>query len=150
MSDKAKQIAIKWVTQNKEKLREISDKIWSYAELGFVEFKSSQLLADELEKQDFKVDRGVAGIPTAFVGTWGKGKPVIGVMGEYDALPGLSQKAVPYKDPIESGAPGHGCGHNACDKKPQKSVGHIRQQELRNQKIGRFSREARQKVGVHV
>ena len=91
MSDKAKQIAIKWVTQNKEKLREISDKIWSYAELGFVEFKSSQLLADELEKQDFKVDRGVAGIPTAFVGTWGKGKPVIGVMGEYDALPGLSQ-----------------------------------------------------------
>lgn len=112
MSDEAKQIAIKWVKQNKEKLREISDKIWSYAELGYVEFKSSKLLADELEKHDFKVERGVAGIPTAFVGTWGKDKPVIGVMGEYDALPGLSQKAVPHKDPIKSGDPGHGCGHN--------------------------------------
>ena len=112
MSDEAKQIAIKWVKQNKEKLREISDKIWGYAELGFVEFKSSKLLADELEKHDFKVERGVAEIPTAFVGTWGKGKPVIGVMGEYDALPGLSQKAVPHKDLIKSRAPGHGCGHN--------------------------------------
>lgn len=112
MSDEAKQITIKWVKQNKEKLREISDKIWSYAELGFVEFKSSKLLASELEKHDFKVERGVAEIPTAFVGTWGKDKPVIGVMGEYDALPGLSQKAVPHKDPIKSRAPGHGCGHN--------------------------------------
>jgi aminobenzoyl-glutamate utilization protein B len=112
MSDKAKQIAIKWVNENKEKLRIISDKIWGYAELGYVEFKSSKLLSDELEKHDFILEREVAGIPTAFVGTWGKGKPVIGVMGEYDALPGLSQKAVPYKDPIESGAPGHGCGHN--------------------------------------
>jgi aminobenzoyl-glutamate utilization protein B len=112
MSDEAKEIAIEWVKQNKEKLREISDKIWGYAELGFVEFKSSKLLAEELEKHDFKVERGVAEIPTAFVGTWGKGKPVIGVMGEYDALPGLSQKAVPHKDPIKSRAPGHGCGHN--------------------------------------
>jgi len=59
------------------------------------------------------VERGVAGIPTAFVATWGSGKPVVGVMGEYDALPGLSQKKmVPVKDPIEAGAPGHGCGHN--------------------------------------
>ena len=61
MSDEAKQLAIKWVNENKEKLREISDKIWSYAELGYVEFKSSKLLADELEKYDFKLERGVAG-----------------------------------------------------------------------------------------
>jgi len=112
MSDKAKRIAFEWVDSNKRRLAEISDEIWSYAELGYVEFKSAKLLADELEKHGFKVERGVAGIPTAFVGTWGKGKPVIGVMGEYDALPGLSQKVLPYKEPIKEGEPGHGCGHN--------------------------------------
>ncbi len=112
MSEKAKRIAFEWIDSNQKRLAEISDEIWDYAELGYVEFKSAKLLADELEKHGFEVERGVAGIPTAFVGTWGKGKPVIGIMGEYDALPGLSQKAVPYKEPIKEGAPGHGCGHN--------------------------------------
>jgi aminobenzoyl-glutamate utilization protein B len=107
-----KGVAIKWIDDNEGRLIEISDAIWNYAELGFVEFKSAKLLADELEKHGFTVERGVAGIPTAFVATWGSGKPVIGVMGEYDALPGLSQKAVPYKEPVVEGAPGHGCGHN--------------------------------------
>ena len=112
MSEKAKQTAFEWVDENQERLAEISDEIWEYAELGYVEFKSAELLADEIEKHDFKVERGVAGIPTAFVATWGSGEPVIGVMGEYDALPGLSQKKVPEKDPIKKGDPGHGCGHN--------------------------------------
>jgi aminobenzoyl-glutamate utilization protein B len=112
MSDKAKRIAFDWVDSNQKRLTEISDTIWGYAELGYVEFKSAKLLADELERHGFKVERGVAGIPTAFVGSWGKGKPVVGVMGEYDALPGLSQKAVPHKEPIKEGEPGHGCGHN--------------------------------------
>ena len=112
MSDEAKRIAFEWVDSNEKRLAEISDEIWGYAELGYVEFKSAKLLADEIEKHGFKVERGVAGIPTAFVGTWGKGKPVIGVMGEYDALPGLSQKVLPYKEPIKEGEPGHGCGHN--------------------------------------
>ncbi|RLG97919.1 amidohydrolase, partial [Candidatus Bathyarchaeota archaeon] len=75
-------------------------------------YKSSKLLADELEKHGFEVKRGVAGMPTAFVATWGEGKPVIGIMGEYDALPGLSQKKVPRPEPLEPGKPGHGCGHN--------------------------------------
>jgi len=104
--------AVKWVEGHRRRLIEISDAIWGFAELGFVEFKSSELLASELEAQGFAVERGVAGIPTAFVATWGEGKPVIGVMGEYDALPGISQKAVSHKDPIVNGAPGHGCGHN--------------------------------------
>jgi aminobenzoyl-glutamate utilization protein B len=65
-----------------------------------------------MEKHGFDVERGVAGIPTAFVAAWGRGGPVVGVMGEYDALPGLSQRAVPYKEAIEEGASGHGCGHN--------------------------------------
>jgi len=107
-----KKSALDWIENNKEPLIEISDKIWELAELGLIEFKSSALLADELEKQGFKVERGIAGMPTAFVATWGKGKPVIGIMGEYDALPGLSQKSVPWKEPIEPEKPGHGCGHN--------------------------------------
>ena len=112
MTENGKEIAITWVEKNKGRIIEISDAIWGFAELGFVEFRSSKLLADELEAHGFAVERSVAGIPTAFVATWGSGRPVIGVMGEYDALPGLSQKKVPYKEPIEEGAPGHGCGHN--------------------------------------
>lgn len=101
-----------WIEKNKSRIIEISDKIWEFAELGLIEFKSSALLADELEKHGFNVERGVAGMPTAFVATWGEAKPVIGIMGEYDALPGLSQKKVPWKEPVEPGKPGHGCGHN--------------------------------------
>ena len=107
-----KENALSWIEENKNRLVKISDQIWEYAELGLIEFKSSSLLADELEKAGFKVERGIAGMPTAFVATWGESKPVIGIMGEYDALPGLSQKKVPYKEPLDPGKPGHGCGHN--------------------------------------
>ena len=98
-----------------ENLWRISDAIWSYAELGLEEYKSSKLLADTLEGASFKVDRGVAGMPTAFVASWshGTGKPVIGFLAEYDALPMISQKAgASIQDPVVPGAPGHGCGHN--------------------------------------
>ncbi len=112
MSEKGKEITVNWIDSNSVRLAEISDEIWGYAELGFVEFKSARLLSDELEGHGFNVERGVAGIPTAFTATWGSGSPLIGIMGEYDALPGLSQKTVPHKEPIVEGAPGHGCGHN--------------------------------------
>ena len=103
----------KAVEERQERFWKISDAIWSYAELGLEEYRSSKLLADTLESAGFKVDRGVAGMPTAFVATWGSGKPVIGFLGEYDALPMLSQKSgVPKKDPLVPGAPGHGCSHN--------------------------------------
>ena len=107
-----KEYAFNWIENNKQLIVEMSDKIWDFAELGLIEFKSSALLADELEKHGFRVERGIAGMPTAFVATWGEGKPVIGIMGEYDALPGLSQKRVPWKETLEKGKPGHGCGHN--------------------------------------
>ena len=107
-----KKEAFNWIDENKERIIEISDAIWEYAEVGLQEFKSSKLQAEEMEKYGFKVDMGVAEMPTAFVATWGEGKPVIGYLGEYDALPGLSQKAVPHKEPLEEGRPGHGCGHN--------------------------------------
>ena len=91
----------------------ISDAIWSYAELGMQEFRSSALLIKTLEDEGFRIEKEVAGMPTCFVATWGNGKPVIGILGEYDALPGLSQKANnPFKYPVVTGAPGHGCGHN--------------------------------------
>mgnify|MGYP001105401177 CR=1 FL=1 len=112
MSQAAKQKALNWISENERRIIEVSDKIWQFAELGLQEFKSSSLLAEELRKAGFKVEMGVAGMPTAFVATYGSGRPVIGVMGEYDALPGLSQKPLPTKEPLVEGAPGHGCGHN--------------------------------------
>ncbi len=110
-----KQMAFDWLDQPQtfEKFGKMSDVIWSYAELGMQEFKSSELLASELEKEGFKVERGTAGMPTCFVASYGSGKPVIGIMCEYDALPMISQKGrVPYQDPLVEGGPGHGCGHN--------------------------------------
>ena len=86
--------------------------IHSLAELGYLEFKSSGLLADHLEGHGFKVERGVAGIPTAFIARYGSGSPVIGLLAEYDALPGMSQDTVAYKKPLVDGGSGHGCGHN--------------------------------------
>jgi aminobenzoyl-glutamate utilization protein B len=90
----------------------ISDKIWAYAETALKEHKSSKELSDYAEAQGFKVKRGVAGMPTAFTAEFGSGKPIIGIMGEFDALPGISQKAQPTKEALEPGAAGHGCGHN--------------------------------------
>ena len=107
-----KQKALDWIAENESRIIEVSDRIWQFAELGLQEFKSSSLLAEELRRAGFKAEMGVAGMPTAFVATYGSGKPVKGVKGEYDALPGLSQKPVPRKDPLVEGAPGHGCGHN--------------------------------------
>ncbi len=100
------------VENHQANLIEISDAIWASAETAFEEHKSSKLLADYAENNGFTVERGVAGIPTAFVATYGVGKPVISILGEFDALPGISQKAQPTKEAIEDGSPGHGCGHN--------------------------------------
>ncbi len=108
----SKKIARNWIETNEDVIVEVNDKIWEYAELGLQEYKSSKLIAETLEKQGFDVDLGVAGMPTALVAKWGEGKPVFGIQGEYDALPGLSQKAVPHREPLKEGAPGHGCGHN--------------------------------------
>jgi aminobenzoyl-glutamate utilization protein B len=108
----AKRAAVNSIDRHAADLASLSDRIWAYAETALREHKSSAALADYAEQQGFKVERGVAGLPTAFVATYGSGRPVIGVMGEYDALPGISQKATPVKEPLEAGAGGHGCGHN--------------------------------------
>jgi len=107
-----KERALNWISENESRIIETSNRIWDWAELGLQEYKSSSLLADELERAGFTVQRGVAGMPTAFAASYGSGKPLIGILGEYDALPGLSQKPIPRKEPVVTGAPGHGCGHN--------------------------------------
>ncbi len=104
--------AIKSVKANQDLLIDVSDQIWEFAELGFEEFKSSKLLIKTLNDAGFSVKSNIADIPTAFYADYGKGKPVIGILGEYDALPGLSQKVQPSREVLIEGAPGHGCGHN--------------------------------------
>ena len=91
---------------------DLSRKIWEFAEVGYQEVKSSALLRDELEANGFRIEKNIGGIPTAFIATWGSGSPVVALMGEFDALPELSQEDVPERKPRVDGAPGHGCGHN--------------------------------------
>jgi len=90
----------------------IAHQIWEYAEPGYLEVKSSALLQEELKSAGFEVTAGVAGIPTAFIATYGSGKPVIGILAEYDALPGLSNVSDPEQKAVITGGAGHGCGHN--------------------------------------
>ena len=103
---------LKSVEQRKETLTGLADKVWGFAEAGFQELKSSEAIADCLRKEGFKVTLGVAGMPSAIVAEYGASGPVVGFLGEYDALPNLSQKIKAEKDPAVNGAPGHGCGHN--------------------------------------
>ncbi|HRW99280.1 MAG TPA: amidohydrolase [Cyclobacteriaceae bacterium] len=110
--DKEKQSVINELDKNFAQYSEVAKEIWGYAELGFLEEKSTATLQNLLAKEGFKIDKGVAGMPTAFVATYGSGKPVIGILAEYDALPGLSQQAVPTKTPVTEGGNGQGCGHN--------------------------------------
>ncbi|MFE5430727.1 M20 family metallopeptidase [Peribacillus simplex] len=101
------------IEEKREKLIQVSDKIWSYAETGFEEFKSAELLCQTLEEEGFSVEKGVGNIETAFIGSFGSGNPIIGFLGEFDALSGLSQAGgVPQFDPEKIGGNGHGCGHN--------------------------------------
>lgn len=109
---KNKKALITSVEKHKKELIRISDEIWGLAETAFEETNSAEILASYAEKQGFKVERGVAEMPTAFVATYGSGSPVISVLGEFDALPGISQKAQPTKSPLVEGGAGHGCGHN--------------------------------------
>ncbi len=100
------------VEKHQQELIKLSDQIWGFAEIALRETKSSKLLADYAEAQGFRVTRGVAEMPTAFIAEFGSGKPIIGVLGEFDALPGLSQKSQTTKEALVTGAAGHGCGHN--------------------------------------
>ena len=90
----------------------VAKQVWGFAEVGYQEEKSSALLQNQLRSAGFAVEAGVGEMPTAFVASYGSGKPVIAIVGEFDALPGLSQDAVPVRKVLVEGGPGHGCGHH--------------------------------------
>ncbi len=108
----SKEIILNHINDQDEKLSYIAQEIWDHPQLALQEEFASRLLAKELAEDGFSLEWGVGQMPTAFVATWGEGKPIIGFLGEYDALPGLSQELSTTKDPVEAGGPGHGCGHN--------------------------------------
>jgi aminobenzoyl-glutamate utilization protein B len=107
-----KETAVAAIEARHGELIGLSDQVWAFAETALREHRSAALLSGYLETNGFTVERGVAGMPTAFVASYGQGRPIIGVLGEYDALPGISQRAQPTQEPLETGAAGHGCGHN--------------------------------------
>ncbi len=109
----AKATALAAVESLRGELHDLSMELWQHAELALAEDASARALADFLEREGFRVERGVADMPTAFVATFGSGRPVIGVLAEFDALPGIGNAAVPRKEARADGYPhGHGCGHN--------------------------------------
>ena len=109
---KLKKELLNSLEQKSSALISVSDNIWEAAEVAFREEKSAEYLIQYAEENGLNVEKGLAGMPTAFTATYGEGKPVIGIIGEFDALPGLSQTTVPYKNELVAGGAGHGCGHN--------------------------------------
>jgi aminobenzoyl-glutamate utilization protein B len=107
-----KRAAVASVDKHASEIIGVSDKVWEFAETALREYKSSKLIADFAETQGFTVTRNVSGMPTAFVAKFGSGHPIVGILGEYDALPGVSQKAQADESPLVKGGAGHGCGHN--------------------------------------
>ncbi|MGD1947722.1 MAG: amidohydrolase [Croceivirga sp.] len=103
---------IKTLDEKTAQFSKVAREIWENPELGYLEFTSTKLLSEELKAAGFNVETGVADMPTSFVATYGKGGPVLGFLAEFDALPGLSQDAVPYRSVLVEGGNGHGCGHN--------------------------------------
>jgi aminobenzoyl-glutamate utilization protein B len=112
VASEAKLLALKWVDQNAPSLKKVNHEIWGFAEVSLQETQSSQALMTLLRANGFTVESGVAGMPTAFVASFGSGRPIIGILAEYDALPGLSQDAVPERKAREGATAGHGCGHS--------------------------------------
>jgi len=107
-----KENILSYLEKKQELLADLAKDIWDHPQLGLKETYASKLSADVLQKEGFSITKDVGNMPTAFIASWGKGKPIIGILGEYDALPGLSQKVSTKKGPTKDGQPGHGCGHN--------------------------------------
>lgn len=100
------------VDANRERAAKVAMEIWDFAEVGYQETRSSALLQQQLRDAGFSVEAGVAGMPTAFVATYGSGTPVIGILAEFDALPGITQEATPERRPAAEKKAGHACGHH--------------------------------------
>ncbi|MDR2354656.1 MAG: amidohydrolase [Clostridiales Family XIII bacterium] len=112
MQSEIKRCIAAYIEENRDAYHKLSKAIWDKPELGMEEYEAHRLHTEFLRERGFRVESPVAGMPTAYVATFGEGRPVIGFSAEYDALPGLSQKVSPHKEAIRPGAPGQGCGHN--------------------------------------
>ena len=109
----AKTMVADYIDENANSYGDIAQEIWELAELGYMETESSALLQSTLDREGFEIEAGVAGIPTAFLASWKNGDgPIIGIMAEYDALPGITQDRQPIRAPIEGKPQGHACGHH--------------------------------------
>ena len=108
----AQDIILDHLNSNDEELSYIAKEIWDHPQVALQEEFAAGLLAGKLEADGFRISWGAGGMPTAFIAEWGEGSPIIGFLGEYDALPGLSQALSSQRSPLQAGAPGHGCGHN--------------------------------------
>ena len=103
----SQQTAIAEIIQSSDDIKAVNQAIWRFAEVGLEEHRSSDLLVEKLTTAGFTVKRGISGMPTAFVASYGEGRPIIGILAEYDALPGMSQKTLPQREPLKPGAAGH-------------------------------------------
>jgi aminobenzoyl-glutamate utilization protein B len=135
-SDKDKQFVNAEIDKKSNSYKQVAKDIWSYAELGFLETKSADKLQEVLKNEGFKIETGVSAMPTAFVATYGSGEPVIGILAEFDALPGLSQDTVPLKKPLIESGPGHGCGHNLFGAASTAAAVALKEWLIKNKKSG--------------
>ncbi|MDZ4715960.1 MAG: M20 family metallopeptidase [Cytophagales bacterium] len=134
--DKDKQFLIQEIDKNAATYRRVSRNIWGYAELGFNETKSSTELQEMLKASGFKIEQGVSDMPTAFVASFGSGGPVIGILAEFDALPGLSQDSLTTKQPLIEGGAGHACGHNLFGTASSAAAIALKEWLIKNKKAG--------------
>ncbi|MGE0771526.1 MAG: amidohydrolase [Cyclobacteriaceae bacterium] len=133
---KTKQDVIKSIDSKFDQYSNIAQQIWGFAEVGFQETQSSNLLQKTLSDAGFKIERGVAGMPTAFIANYGEGKPVIGILGEFDALPGVAQAAEPERKAIEGQAAGHACGHHLFGTASAAAAIAVKEWLIANNKTG--------------
>jgi aminobenzoyl-glutamate utilization protein B len=116
--------------------RKVAKDIWSYAELGFLETQSTERLQGVLKSEGFKIETGVSEMPTAFVATYGSGGPVIGILAEFDALPGLSQDSIPDRKIVVEGGPGHACGHHLFGTASVAAAVALKEWLIKNKRVG--------------
>lgn len=107
-----REIFAREISSKRKRLEDLAQQIWENPEEPFQETIAARLVAELLEQEGFQVERGAGGVPTALRAVWGHGSPVIGLLGEYDSLPQMSQKATDHKEPMVENGYGHGCGHN--------------------------------------
>jgi aminobenzoyl-glutamate utilization protein B len=135
-AQKAKEDVFKSIDSKYDQYTSIAHRIWEFAEVGYQEVKSSELLQETLAKAGFRIEKGVAGIPTAFVASYGNSKPVIAILGEFDALPGVSQDAVPEVKPVAGRTAGHACGHHLFGTASSAAAIAVKEWMIANKKPG--------------